>query len=114
LWSTNRLESLKEIKRRTDVVGVFPAWLPCSASRARCLSRSTTNGKWGDRRYLSDGSMALFDNPKDPVDEPTLRTNQRYVTCATPKHQHGTRQLPKSQEGFLVRPIERPALRPGA
>ncbi len=42
----NLLERLnKEIKRRTDVVGVSPIPRPCCGWPARCSSKPTTNGR---------------------------------------------------------------------
>ena len=46
IWSTNPLEQLnKEVKRRTDVVGMFPNPAAGSGSRDQFSSRHTTNGR---------------------------------------------------------------------
>jgi putative transposase len=62
IWSTNPLERVnKEIKRRTDVVGVFPN--PAALLRLAGSVLVETHDEWqvSDRRYLSEGSMALLD-----------------------------------------------------
>jgi len=64
IWSTNPLERVnKEIKRRTDVVGVFPN--PAALLRLAGSVLVETHDEWqvSDRRYLSEASMALLDNP---------------------------------------------------
>ena len=78
IWSTNPLERLnKEIKRRTDVVGVFPN--PASLLRLAGAILVEAHDEWQvtERRYLSEGSMALLDStPADPkeVATPALLT----------------------------------------
>jgi putative transposase len=67
IWSTNPLERLnREVKRRTDVVGIFPT--PDSLLRLASCVLIEAHDEWqdSDRRYLSEGSMALL-NPPAPT-----------------------------------------------
>jgi putative transposase len=70
IWSTNPLERVnKEIKRRTDVVGVFPN--PAALLRLAGSVLVETHDEWqvSDRRYLSEASMALLDPTTDQPKE---------------------------------------------
>ena len=61
IWSTNPLERLnKEIKRRIDVVGVFPN--PAALLRLAGAVLVEQHDEWqaGDRRYLSEASMTAL------------------------------------------------------
>ena len=70
IWSTNPLERLnKEIKRRARVVGIFPN--EASVIRLVGMILADTNDEWvtDERRYLSEGSMALLypDRDNEPI-----------------------------------------------
>ncbi len=70
IWSTNPLERVnKEIKRRTDVVGVFPN--PAALLRLAGAVLAEIHDEWqiSDRRYLSESSMAQLSAPTADAEE---------------------------------------------
>ncbi len=72
IWSTNPLERLmREIKRRADVVGIFPDDASILRLVGAVLSEQHDEWQVSDRRYLGEESMALIDtnNHNDPNKE---------------------------------------------
>jgi putative transposase len=87
IWSTNPLERLnREVKRRTDVVGIFPNAAALLRLSACVLIEAHDEWQDSDRRYLSDQSMALLNPPAPTALEPkttTPRTTGRKEIAAT-------------------------------
>ncbi len=76
----------KEVKRRTDVVGIFPNDASLLRLAACVLIEAHDEWQVSDRRYLSEGSMALLTPPEptaldarrtesnEVIDQPALQT----------------------------------------
>ncbi len=84
IWSTNPLERLnKEIKRRTDVVGIFPNTDALLRLSACVLIEAHDEWQDTDRRYLSEASMALLYPTEPTVLVTTVTTVEEVPELAT-------------------------------
>jgi len=88
IWSTNPLERLnREVKRRTDVVGIFPNTDSLLRLSACVLIEAHDEWQDSDRRYLSEASMALLNPPPPTAIEtktptPTKTSRRRIAATA--------------------------------
>ena len=78
IWSTNPLERVnKEIKRRTNVVGIFPNEAAVLRLAGSVLVEVHDEWQVSDRRYLSEASMAkLYESGNDGGDRKEVGTNR--------------------------------------
>jgi putative transposase len=86
IWSTNPIERLnREVKRRTDVVGIFPNPAALQRLSSCVLIEAHDERQDSDRRYLSEESMALLNPPA-----PTLLTPNTATIDTTPRKEIAT------------------------
>jgi putative transposase len=71
IWSTNPLERVnKEVKRRTNVVGIFPDDAAVLRLAGAVLIEAHDEWQVAERRYLSEGSMAKLTQTSDDGPRP--------------------------------------------
>jgi putative transposase len=79
IWSTNPLERVnKEIKRRTNVVGIFPNEAGVLRLAGSILLEVHDEWQVAERRYLSEGSMAkIYETDNDGANDKEVGTKTK-------------------------------------
>ena len=81
IWSTNPLERLhREIKRRCDVVGVFPNDTAIDRLVTAVIVECHDEWAVAERRYLSETSMARLRQPDPAKLAPSAGRRRRLVS----------------------------------
>lgn len=85
IWSTNPLSERlnREVRRRAEVVGIFPN--PTALQRLTAFVLIEAHDEWqvADRRYLSEGSMALLTPPAPTQISATATSTQEVIDTPT-------------------------------
>ena len=91
IWSTNPLERVnKEVKRRTNVVGIFPDDAAVLRLAGAVLIEAHDEWQVAERRYLSEASMAKLTQTGDDAAGPK-EVRRRPPSSPPPSDQLGHR-----------------------
>jgi putative transposase len=89
IWSTNPLERVnKEIKRRTNVVGIFSDDAAVLRLAGAVLIEAHDEWQVAERRYLSEGSMAKL-APTGDDDQRPKEVRRQPPSLSPPSDQPG-------------------------